>query len=229
MRQVYALYPYENQLVVVEVDGARLKAVLEQAASYYGTAEWRDGRLVVTPLAGMTPYNFDVLQGATYRIDPTAPVGNRVKELRFKGRDVKDERPLQPRRQQLPGAGRGRLHGAEGGEGASDLQRRGPRAPRREAEEGRDDPAGDGPELGPGAGDGLGPASAARSPRRSRPLPRRLDRPPLPGAVPRGREKAPSARRGLDGGLACRRARELSSTGRRKGRRRPRLRSSCPA
>ncbi len=38
----------------------------------------------------MTPYNFDVLQGASYRIDPTAPVGNRVKDLRFKGRDVKE-------------------------------------------------------------------------------------------------------------------------------------------
>ena len=90
VRQVYALYPYENQLVVVEVDGARLKGVLEHAATFYGTAEWKDGHLVLTPQAGMTPYNFDVLQGASYRIDPTAPVGNRVKELRFKGRDVKE-------------------------------------------------------------------------------------------------------------------------------------------
>ena len=89
VRQVYALYPYENQLVVVEVDGTRLRGILEQAASYYGSAEWRDGRLVLTPQAGMTPYNFDVLQGASFRIDPTAPVGSRVKELRFKGLDVK--------------------------------------------------------------------------------------------------------------------------------------------
>ncbi|MBK8596842.1 MAG: bifunctional metallophosphatase/5'-nucleotidase [Holophagales bacterium] len=89
-RQVYALYPYENQLVVVEIDGARLRGVLEKAASFYDRAEWRDGRLVVTPLPGMTPYNFDVLQGASYRVDPTAAVGHRVKELRFKGRDVAD-------------------------------------------------------------------------------------------------------------------------------------------
>jgi 2',3'-cyclic-nucleotide 2'-phosphodiesterase/3'-nucleotidase len=90
VRQVYALYPYENQLVVVEIDGARLKSVLEHAATFYGSAEWRDGHLVVTPRAGMTPYNFDVLQGASYRVDPTAPEGSRVKELRFRGRDVKD-------------------------------------------------------------------------------------------------------------------------------------------
>ncbi len=91
VRQVYALYPYENQIVVLEIDGTRLKAVLEHAASYYGKTEWQDGRLVITPRAGMTPYNFDVLQGASYRIDPTAPVGSRVRELRFKGRDVRDD------------------------------------------------------------------------------------------------------------------------------------------
>jgi 2',3'-cyclic-nucleotide 2'-phosphodiesterase/3'-nucleotidase len=90
VRQVYALYPYENQLVVVQVDGARLKAVLEHAASFYGEAEWRDGQLVLKPDPAMTPYNFDVLQGASYRIDPTAPVGRRVTALRFRGREVKD-------------------------------------------------------------------------------------------------------------------------------------------
>jgi len=90
VRQVYALYPYENQLVVVEVDGARLRAVLEHTASYFETAEWKDGRLVVTPRATMRPYNFDVVQGVSYRIDPTAPVGSRIRELRFRGRDVAD-------------------------------------------------------------------------------------------------------------------------------------------
>ncbi len=90
VRQVYSLYPFENQLVVVEVDGARLRSVLEHAASYYAAAEWKEGRLIVTPSAGMRPYNFDVVQGASYRIDPTAPVGSRVKDLRFAGREVKD-------------------------------------------------------------------------------------------------------------------------------------------
>lgn len=91
VRNVYALYPYENQLVVVEIDGARLKRVLEHAATFYDGAEWKDGKLVVTPKAGMTPYNYDVVQGVSYRIDPTAPAGARVKGLRYHGRDVKDD------------------------------------------------------------------------------------------------------------------------------------------
>ena len=88
VRNVYTLYPYENQLVEIEVDGATLKACLEHAAEFYGAAQWEDGKLVLTPKEKMIPYNFDVVQGAAYRIDPTAPVGSRVKELAFKGRPV---------------------------------------------------------------------------------------------------------------------------------------------
>lgn len=85
VRDVYTLYPYENALVAVEIDGATLRACLEHAAEFYGSAAWQGGRLVLEPKAGMIPYNFDVVQGATYRIDPTAPVGSRVKDLEYRG------------------------------------------------------------------------------------------------------------------------------------------------
>jgi 2',3'-cyclic-nucleotide 2'-phosphodiesterase (5'-nucleotidase family) len=88
VRNVYTLYPYENALVAIEIDGATLKACLEHAAEFYGSAAWEDGRLVLKPKEGMIPYNFDVVQGATYRIDPTAPVGSRVKDLAYRGRPV---------------------------------------------------------------------------------------------------------------------------------------------
>ncbi len=89
VRDVYTLYPYENALVAVEIDGATLKACLEHAAEFYGSASWADGRLVLTPKERMIPYNFDVVQGASYRIDPTAPVGSRVKDLAVHGRPVR--------------------------------------------------------------------------------------------------------------------------------------------
>jgi 2',3'-cyclic-nucleotide 2'-phosphodiesterase/3'-nucleotidase len=88
VRNVYTLYPYENTLVAIEIDGATLKACLEHAAEFYGSAAWEDGRLVLKPKEGMIPYNFDVVQGATYRIDPTAPVGSRVKDLAYRGRPM---------------------------------------------------------------------------------------------------------------------------------------------
>ncbi len=88
VRNVYTLYPYENQLVEIEIDGAALKACLEHAAEFYATATFEDGKLVLTPKEKMIPYNFDVVQGASYRIDPTAPVGSRVKDLAYRGRPV---------------------------------------------------------------------------------------------------------------------------------------------
>lgn len=91
VRDVYALYPYENQLAMVEVDGAILKASLEHAAEFYGNAVLEGGRLVLRPKEGMIPYSYDVLEGASYRIDPLAPVGSRIKDLAFRGR------PVQPR------------------------------------------------------------------------------------------------------------------------------------
>jgi 2',3'-cyclic-nucleotide 2'-phosphodiesterase (5'-nucleotidase family) len=88
VRDVYALYPYENALVAITIDGATLKACLEHAAEFYGSAAFEGGRLVLTPKERMIPYNFDVVQGASYRIDPTAPVGARIKDLLFRERPV---------------------------------------------------------------------------------------------------------------------------------------------
>ncbi len=93
VRDLYGLYPYENQLVVVEIDGAKLKAVLERAAEFFGSATWdaERKRLVLAPNEKMIPYNFDALEGASYRIDPTAPPGGRIKDLLFRGRPVRSE------------------------------------------------------------------------------------------------------------------------------------------
>jgi 2',3'-cyclic-nucleotide 2'-phosphodiesterase/3'-nucleotidase len=90
VRDVYALYPYENQLVVVEVDGAAVRSLLEHAAEFYGTATWSDGKLVLTPKPGMIAYNFDAIEGVSYRIDPTSPVGSRVKDLAYGGAPLKE-------------------------------------------------------------------------------------------------------------------------------------------
>ena len=88
VRDLFALYPYENQLVVVEIDGAQLKACLERAAEFFAAASFDGGKLVLTQNPKMIPYNFDAVQGASYRIDPLAPVGQRVKDLSVKGRPV---------------------------------------------------------------------------------------------------------------------------------------------
>lgn len=77
VRQLAALYPYENTLVVVEATGEMLKAALEHAAEYFGNPQ-------------KFGYDYDAAAGVTYKIDVTKPVGQRIVDLRWKGE------PLQP-------------------------------------------------------------------------------------------------------------------------------------
>jgi 2',3'-cyclic-nucleotide 2'-phosphodiesterase (5'-nucleotidase family) len=90
-RLVHALYPYENTLVEVRLSGSEVKDVLEHAVRGWtgldctappGCALRRDPRV--------PSYNFDTLEGATYLVDPAAPIGQRVRGLRFAGA------PIQP-------------------------------------------------------------------------------------------------------------------------------------
>lgn len=89
MRALHGLYPYPNTVLMVNLTGAQLRDVVEHAvrgwqgldcARPQGCTLLRDPRLPY--------YNFDTLQGATYLVDPLAPVGQRVRNLRVGGRPV---------------------------------------------------------------------------------------------------------------------------------------------
>ncbi len=85
-RWVYALYVYPNTLVAVRLTGAQVKDVLEYAARYYDGLEC-DGNAGCTVLVDphVRHYNVDSLEGLSYRIDPTRPEGDRVRELTYHG------------------------------------------------------------------------------------------------------------------------------------------------
>ena len=85
VRQLAALYIYDNTLFTVEMSGAQLKEALEHAASFF--SGW--------PLpAGQPPrlpgYNADNAAGVSYEIDLSQPVGQRIRNLTWKGA------PLEP-------------------------------------------------------------------------------------------------------------------------------------
>ena len=42
----------------------------------------------------MIGYNFDMAEGVTYRIDIREPEGQRIKDLRWKGKPLADDQPL---------------------------------------------------------------------------------------------------------------------------------------
>lgn len=86
LRDVAGIYPYENTLKAVRIDGARLKRYLEHAARYFRT--WTPGGALIND--SVPGYDYDVVQGVSYEIDLTQPVGARIRNLTYQGRPVED-------------------------------------------------------------------------------------------------------------------------------------------
>jgi 2',3'-cyclic-nucleotide 2'-phosphodiesterase / 3'-nucleotidase len=93
IRQIAALYIYENQLYTVEGSGKMVRAALENSARYYNTcaADCTRGPLINPHVIG---YNYDMAQGVDYEIDLTQPAGQRIRNLRWHGKPLDDNQPL---------------------------------------------------------------------------------------------------------------------------------------
>jgi len=81
--QVAALYPYDNTLRAVRITGAQLRAYLEQSARYF--RKTATGYDVDPQIPG---FNYDVVSGVDYTIDLNRPIGQRITQLQYSGRDV---------------------------------------------------------------------------------------------------------------------------------------------
>jgi len=88
-RWVHGLYVYPNTLQSVALSGAQVKDVLEHAARYYDGLECAgDGGWTVLTDPEVRHYNVDTMAGLDYRIDPTRPEGDRVRDLRYEGQPL---------------------------------------------------------------------------------------------------------------------------------------------
>ena len=86
------LYLYPNTLTAVKVNGAGLKTWLEKSAGWFqriDPATHETQELVNTKFP---TYNFDVLQGdLTWAIDVTREQGQRIVDLKYRGKPVRDD------------------------------------------------------------------------------------------------------------------------------------------
>ncbi|MBI3405809.1 MAG: 5'-nucleotidase C-terminal domain-containing protein [Acidobacteria bacterium] len=80
VRQIAAIYIYENTLYTVEMSGAQLREVLEHSASFFPQWPLTPGERIRLP-----GYNADLAKGVMYTVDLTQPVGRRIRDLTFKG------------------------------------------------------------------------------------------------------------------------------------------------
>jgi 2',3'-cyclic-nucleotide 2'-phosphodiesterase/3'-nucleotidase len=94
VRELAALYVYDNELYAVAGDGRMVREALENAARYYRTCpepSCSRGPLVDRAVAG---YNYDTAQGVEYEIDLRRPEGQRVNGLRYRGAPLRDDERL---------------------------------------------------------------------------------------------------------------------------------------
>ena len=84
LRDVAAVYPYENTLKAVRIDGETLRRYLEHSASYFRT--YAAGRPIIND--SVPGFNFDIVSGVDYEIDLRQPVGSRIRQLMWQGRLV---------------------------------------------------------------------------------------------------------------------------------------------
>ena len=86
--QVAQLYPYENTLRAVRITGKQLRDYLEFSARYWRTPPSASAPLEADPR--IPGYNFDIVSGVDYVLDPSRPTGSRIIRLEYKGAPVRD-------------------------------------------------------------------------------------------------------------------------------------------
>jgi 2',3'-cyclic-nucleotide 2'-phosphodiesterase/3'-nucleotidase len=91
-RDVFRIYPFENDLTILELTAAEVRAYLEETARAYAGPAVNGELPPLDPRFGL--YNHDFLAGAEYILDPGQPEGERITELTFGGETLPDDRRL---------------------------------------------------------------------------------------------------------------------------------------
>ncbi|MBW9149412.1 5'-nucleotidase C-terminal domain-containing protein [Clostridium sp. CM028] len=102
IKDIMGVYVYENFLYGVKMNGKQIKDWMEYTVRYYKRTSGSTDPIVKDADLNIADYNLDQLYGASYDIDLTEPAGaidsvtkkmisgNRIKNLKFNGRVIKD-------------------------------------------------------------------------------------------------------------------------------------------
>ena len=86
--QVAQLYPYDNTLRAIRINGKQLRDYLEFSSRYYRMPSSPTAPLETDPQ--IPGYNFDIVSGVDYAMDVSRPLGSRITRLDYKGTPVRD-------------------------------------------------------------------------------------------------------------------------------------------
>lgn len=93
MKDGVKVYKYDNTLYGVKCTGKQLKAIMEyQAGRYFNT--YKEGDVTISFNPAMRSYLFDAFAGVDYEIDISKPEGQRIVNVKYKGKKLKDSQQL---------------------------------------------------------------------------------------------------------------------------------------
>ncbi len=88
LNDIFVSFPFENDLVVLEVTGKQIQEALEQNAKYF---DIKDDEIVVSRTflhPKVEHYNYDVYDGISYVIHVGRPIGHRVDNIMLKDQAI---------------------------------------------------------------------------------------------------------------------------------------------
>jgi len=88
LRDIFLSFPFENDLVVLEVTGEQLIRALEQNATYFTI---KDDEVEINSkflFPKVEHYNYDVYDGIEYTIHADQPIGKKVSGVRVNGKPI---------------------------------------------------------------------------------------------------------------------------------------------
>lgn len=91
MRDLVSTYIYPNTLVVKKIDGKSLRSYLEKNAEYFSV---EDDQIIVNPSYAYPKaqhFNYDMIDGISYTLKISNPIGSRCIECLYEGKDVQDD------------------------------------------------------------------------------------------------------------------------------------------
>ncbi len=89
---IFGIYKFDNTLYRVPVTGAELKAYMEWSAACYN--QWKPGDISISFNPDKPGALYDMFSGVDYEIDLSKPVGQRIKNVMFKGKPLSDTQNL---------------------------------------------------------------------------------------------------------------------------------------
>ena len=89
---LFNIYRFDNSLCRLDLSGRELRAYMEWSMEYYN--QWKEGDISISFNRDIPGYRYDIFKGLDYKVDLSRPPGSRVRHIKFRGQDLREDQVL---------------------------------------------------------------------------------------------------------------------------------------